>query len=405
MSLRKLSGTMATLLKKTFYQLAQLGTLGLLLATAGCADFGYYLQSVQGHLGVMGAAKPVEDWMADQAVPQPLKDRLALAQRIRRFAVTDLALPDNASYTRYVDLQRRAVVWNVVAAPPLSLTLKTWCFPVAGCVGYRGYFDEAAAKALAEDLKTQGLEVYVYGVPAYSTLGWLNWMGGDPLLNTFINYPEAELARLIFHELAHQVAYAKDDTTFNESFATAVERLGGARWLAANADALAREGFDQNTRRRAEFRSLVLKLRKNLDAVYQDLQIGNAEKMASKTQALQNFRSNYQNLRGQWRGRWEGAANTALTATQISARFNTQVAWYDQWVANANNASLGAQAAYDDWVPALEVLFQNQQQTSKTPWPAFYDAVRKLADMPKAERQMALERMTPMPGNTDKTGD
>ena len=402
--MRKLSYFMTVQLLKLMRWLTRLAVLGLTPALTGCAEFGYYLQSVQGHLSVVGAARPVGDWMADEATPQAFKERLALAQRIRRFAVTELALPDNASYTRYADLQRRAVVWNVVAAPPLSLTLKTWCFPVAGCVGYRGYFDEAAAKALAEELTTAGLEVYVYGVPAYSTLGWLNWIGGDPLLNTFINYPQGELARLIFHELAHQVAYAKDDTTFNESFATAVERLGGARWLAANADTRAREGFDQNTRWRVEFRSLVLTLRKNLDAIYQDLSLGNAEKMASKAQALQNFRNAYLDRRGQWRSRWEGAASTALTAAQISVGFHTQVAWYDQWVANVNNASLGAQAAYDDWVPALEALFQNQQ-ASKMPWPAFYDAVRKLADMPKAERKMALERLVPVPSITGKTGD
>ena len=407
-SLRKLPTSMATELNKTFYRLARLVATGLLLATAGCADLGYYLQSVQGHLGVVRAARPVADWQADEASPQELKDRLALAQRIRRFAVTELALPDNASYTRYADLQRRAVVWNVVAAPPLSLTLKTWCFAVVGCVVYRGYYEEASARALAEQLKSEGQEVYVYGVPAYSTLGWLNWLGGDPLLNTFIHYPEAELARLIFHELAHQVAYAKDDTTFNESFATAVERLGGARWLAANAEPQAREGFDQNTQRRAEFRNLVLNLRKNLEAVYQDPKIGNAQKQTDKTQALQNFRNNYQNLRGQWLGRAELTAKTAgtqpETQSQFTTQFNHQVGRYDQWVANVNNASLGAQAAYDDWVPALEVLFKNQQ-ASKTPWPAFYDAVRKLAELPKSDRKTALERIASTAGKTAKAGD
>ena len=406
-SLRKLPTSMATALNKTFYRLAQLVATGLLLATAGCADLGYYLQSVQGHLSVVGAARPVADWQTDETIPQGLKDRLAMAQRIRRFAVTELALPDNASYTRYADLQRRAVVWNVVAAPPLSLTLKTWCFAVVGCVGYRGYYEEASAKALAEQLKSDGQEVYVYGVPAYSTLGWLNWLGGDPLLNTFIYYPEAELARLIFHELAHQVAYAKDDTTFNESFATAVERLGGARWLAIRAEPQAREGFDQNTLRRTEFRNLVLNLRKNLDAVYQNPQTGEAEKLAGKTMAVQNFRNSYQELRGLWFGHWDRTATTAGAQSQgqFNVQFNNQVAGYDQWVANANNASLGAQAAYGDWVAAFEALFHNQQQTSKTPWPAFYDAVRKLADMTAADRKAALENLAPKAGNTARNGD
>jgi predicted aminopeptidase len=201
---------------------------GALLTLAGCADTRYYWQSVSGHVALMQAARPVDDWLRDPQTPPALRERLALSQRIRSFAVTELALPDNASYRRFADLQRRAVVWNVVAAPEYSLTLQTWCFPVLGCVGYRGYFSEAEARAQAAQLQAQGLEVTVYGVPAYSTLGWMNWAGGDPLLNTFIHYPEGELARIVFHELAHQVLYVPDDTTFNESFATAVEQLGGS---------------------------------------------------------------------------------------------------------------------------------------------------------------------------------
>ncbi len=179
---------------------------GLLLAAAlmsGCAQLGYYWQSARGHLELMSAARPVDRWLSDPATPPALRERLALAQRMRDFSVTELKLPDNASYKRYADLGRRAVVWNVVATPEFSLELKTWCFPVAGCVGYRGYFSEADARAQAQALREQGWETGVYGVPAYSTLGWSNWLGGDPLLNTFIAYPEGELARLLFHELAH----------------------------------------------------------------------------------------------------------------------------------------------------------------------------------------------------------
>ncbi len=195
---------------------------------SGCAELGYYWQSVDGQISLMAAARPVDDWLADSRTPAALKARLELARRIRRFAVTELDEPDNASYHRYADLHRSAVVWNLVAAPPYSLTLRTWCFPIAGCVGYRGYFQEAAAQREAARLRAQGLEVSVYGVPAYSTLGWLNWAGGDPLLSTFIDYPEGELARIIFRELAHQVLYVSGDTVFNESYATAVERLGSA---------------------------------------------------------------------------------------------------------------------------------------------------------------------------------
>ena len=157
-----------------------------------------------------------------------LAERLKRAREIRAFASQELALPDNASYTRYTDVGRPFVVWNVFAAPALSLTPRQWCFPVAGCVSYRGYFNEAEARAEAARLAAEGDDVYIGGVPAYSTLGWFD----DPVLSSFIRYPDTALARLVFHELAHQVVYAKDDTEFNESFATAVEEAGVARWIA-----------------------------------------------------------------------------------------------------------------------------------------------------------------------------
>ena len=239
---------------------------------SGCAATdagpGYYWQSVTGHLKLMQAARPVQDWLDDPTTPPALQHKLRLTQRIRAFAVTELGLPDNASYRRYADLQRRAAVYNVVAAPALSLRLHQWCFPVAGCVGYRGYFDEADAKTFAAGLSGH-LDVAVYPVPAYSTLGWMNWAGGDPLLNTFIGYPEGELARLLFHELAHQVVYASGDTVFNESFATAVERLGGARWLAQSDDA-ARRAYAEFDGRRQAFRALTRATRERLQTLYED---------------------------------------------------------------------------------------------------------------------------------------
>ena len=352
----------------------------LLVSLTGCADTRYYWQSVSGHLQMLKAAKPVEQWLADAQTPAPLKDRLALAQRIRQFAVSDLALPDNASYHRYADLQRRSVVWNVVAAPELSLTLKKWCFPVAGCVGYRGYFSEADARAEAEQLMAEGLEVSVYGVPAYSTLGWMNWAGGDPLLNTFINYPEGELARMIFHELAHQVLYVKDDTMFNESFATAVERIGSKRWLAAQASPTARGDYAAFDARRQQFRALALATRNKLQRIYEPNQASALDRyaqLAMKNVAIREFRDEYARLKSGWGG-YSG---------------------YDNWVANANNAAFGAQAAYDELVPGFEALFQRQggkpgDQPGVSPeqqWQRFYDEVKRLADLPPAKRAAALK--------------
>ena len=344
--------------------------LGLVLLS-GCSTVGYYWQSVSGHMQMLNAARPVADVLADPQTPQALKSRLELSQRIRSFAATELKLPDNASYQRYADLSRGAVVWNVVAAPEFSLTLKTWCFPVAGCIGYRGYFNEADARAEAAQLHRQGWEVSVYGVPAYSTLGKLGWLGNfgaDPLLNTFISYPEGELARLMIHELAHQVVYAADDTMFNESFATAVERLGGQRWLAAHASQAAKNDYAALDARRQQFRALTAATRRDLTHIYlsntaPDQQIH--AQAAPKNRAMQKFKSDYAQLKRSWGG----------------------FSGYDGWVARANNASFGAQAAYDELVPGFEALFEREGQD----WHRFYDAVRRLAELPKNERHQALK--------------
>ena len=350
---------------------ARAAAAGLLVASlSGCADLGYYWQSASGHLALMNAARPVDDWLQDDATPAPLKSQLALARRMRRFAVDALGLPDNPSYRRYADLHRSAAVWNVVAAPAFSLELKTWCFALAGCVGYRGYFQEADAQAEATDLAAQGLETSVYGVPAYSTLGWLNWAGGDPLLNTFIAYPEGELARLLFHELAHQVVYAPGDTVFNESFATAVERLGVARWLDAQTGPggeAARRAYAQFDRKRQQFRALTRATRLELAGIYASNQAqaqAGPSQLALKMRAMQHFRDDYARLRASWGG----------------------YAGYDPWVARANNAAFGAQAAYDALVPGFEALFEREGRD----WHRFYAAVRRLAGQPQAERHAAL---------------
>lgn len=346
------------------------GWVATVLLLSGCGNLGYYWQSAAGHLKVMSAARPVDDWLTDTQTPEQLKARLALSQRIRSFAVSELKLPDNASYHRYADLQRSAVVWNVVAAPGYSLELKQWCFSIVGCVTYRGYFDEGQARAEAADLAGQGLESSVYPVPAYSTLGWMNWAGGDPLLNTFIHYPEGELARLVFHELSHQVAYARDDTMFNESFATAVERLGGARWLGTHGSEAARLEYMQFNERRQRFRALARQTRKRLEQIY--LQTSDGQREVQKQQALREFRESYARLRDGW-----GAG---------ASRYRG----YDLWVERANNASFAAQAAYDELVPAFEGLFERQGRD----WQRFYDEVKRLAAMPRSERRAFLGLQT-----------
>jgi predicted aminopeptidase len=249
-----------------------------------------------------------------------------------------------------------------VAAPPYSLTLKSWCFPVAGCVGYRGYYSEDAAKAEAEAQRALDLEVAVYPVPAYSTLGWMNWAGGDPLLSTFIGYPEGELARIVFHELAHQVLYVPGDTVFNESYATAVERIGGGMWLQREAGETARREYAQFDGQRQEFRALALNTRRALTQVYESPEAKAKDwpaVEAMKKAAMADFRARYAELKKGWPGPRQGA--------------------YDGWVARANNAAFGAQGAYDDLVPAFEALFAHEGRD----WPRFYTEVtahRRAAD-------------------------
>jgi predicted aminopeptidase len=351
------------------------GLLGVVLLagatvclTSGCSTIGYLAQSVGGHLSLLRAARPVPEWLTDASTPAPMRERLALSQRMRDFAVHELKLPDNRSYRGYADLQRPAAVWNVIAAPELSLQLKTWCFPVVGCVGYRGYFDQAAAQAYAKELQTQGLEVMVYGVPAYSTLGWSEWLGGDPLLNTFIRFPEGELARMIFHELAHQVAYASGDTMFNESFATAVERLGADRWLSTHASPEARMEYTRFDARRAQFRALTAKFRAAMDGLYRGA--GTDEvKRTRKAELMASMRDEYSRLKME---EWDGFAG------------------YDGWFANANNASFGVLAAYNELVPSFVKLYERQDGDFER----FYAEVRRLAALPKDQRRAQLAAAT-----------
>lgn len=347
---------------------------GLLVATAalvsGCADMGYLLQSVKGHVAVMQAARPVDQWLTEDSTPPALKQRLQLAQNLRRYAMGTLKLPDNASYTRYAALNRRAVVWNVVAAPTDSLQPRHWCFPVTGCISYRGYYDEQEAQQFASSLRQEGWEVSVYPVPAYSTLGWTNWLGGDPLLSTFIHHPEGELARMIFHELAHQVLYVQDDTAFNESFATAVERLGSAAWLADPAHAAAQLEYARHDARRRAFRALTTQTRSKLQTIYDNAKAharSTPERDALKSAAYAEFRVAYAQLKAGGKG----------------------YDHYDAWVANANNASFAALAAYDVWVDAFEALFTRCQGD----WAAFYRAARDLADLPPGARTAQLQAL------------
>lgn len=342
-----------------------------LLAASGCSSLdgpGYYWQSAMGHLDVMRRARPLEEVIADPATSDALRARLRRAQEIRAFASRELGLPDNRSYTAYASLGRPFVLWNVFATPELSLQLKSWCYPVLGCASYRGYFAQADAQAHADALRAAGHDVNVAPVPAYSTLGWTNWLGGDPLLSTFIHWSEPELARLIFHELAHQVVYVSGDTVFNESFATAVERAGLRRWIEAAGRPELSAAVAQADARRADFLALLLAHRQALAAVYA-ASTSDDEKRVRKRAVFEELQGAYRQLRTD---RWGGFSG-------YDRFFNREL----------NGAHLAAVAAYNDLVPAFEALLAQQRGDLR----AFFVQVQQLARLPEAERRAALARI------------
>ncbi len=331
----------------------------IFLLLQGCTAAGYYWQGIRGQLDLLERAKPIPAVLASSEDPA-LKRKLERVLAIREYASRELALPDNASYRSYSDLGRRFVLWNVFATPELSLEPRQWCFPVVGCVNYRGYFDEAAARAEASALGATGDDVYVGGVPAYSTLGYFN----DPMVSTFVRYPDTEVARLIFHELAHQVAYAKDDTVFNESFAVAVEEEGVRRWLAAQNDPALAAQFNTSQRYRNGFRTLVAHVRGELVTLYAS-SASAAEKRAGKAAAFASMRAAYEALKREWGG--------------FSA--------YDGWFAQGpNNANLAAVGLYSQKVPEFHAVLAAEGGDLRR----FYARVKAMAALSKAERDSAL---------------
>ena len=333
------------------------------LALTGCATVEYYAQSVTGHLGLMFRARPIETMIAAPDTEPRLTARLRTALDIRDFASGVLALPANASYRRYVDLDRSYVVWTVVAAPEFSLAPRHWCFPVVGCLSYRGYFSESAAEEYAETLKSEGWDATVAGVRAYSTLGWFD----DPLLSSMVDLPEYFLAGIVFHELAHQRLYVPGDTEFNESFAVVVERAGIARWIAAAGRADLNERYRIATERNAAFLDLVRGTRHDLEVVYASSR-SDVEKRAAKAERIERMRVQYAALRTAW----------------------TNGPAYDFWFERGvNNAAIALVSTYDRWVPALEALLAQFGGGLE----AFYRASDALAALSPDERRTRLDAL------------
>jgi predicted aminopeptidase len=329
---------------------------------AGCETLSYYLQAADGQLTMLARARSVESMVADPATPAALRDRLQVAASIRSFASQDLKLPDNASYRRYTELSRPYAVWNVVAAPEFSLEPVHSCFPITGCVPYRGYFAEDDARRYGEALRAAGNDVFVYGVPAYSTLGWFD----DPLLSTFIRYPDTELARLVFHELAHQVLYVKGDATFNESFAVAVEREGVKRWLAATGRDSQLDAFLKARERAEQFTALIRDGRERLKQVYASGLAADAMRERKRAE-FARLEARYAELKTSWGG----------------------FAGYDRFFAEGlSNALLASFQTYSGLVPAFERMLAAQSGDLAR----FYAEVSALAKLDSESRNEALER-------------
>jgi predicted aminopeptidase len=333
----------------------------LILLLGGCSSVSYYSQLAGGQLELLRARQPVAQVIADPARDPRLRERLAHAQQARDFASSHLRLPDNRSYRLYADLGRPYVVWNVFATGEFSLEPVTHCFPIAGCVAYRGYYSVGAARGEAALQRQAGKDVYLSGVEAYSTLGWFD----DPILSSMLNWGSERLATLIFHELAHQRFYVQDDTAFNESYASFVEQEGTRQWRAARG--LAPESVSQSTRR-DQFIRLVLDTRERLQTLYR--QPLNHDVMRTRKAAeFERLRLEYRQLRdGQWAGdkRFDGWINSPM-----------------------NNAKLLPFGLYDQWVPAFDALFRQVNGD----WAAFYKAVEKLGEQPEESRKKALTEL------------
>ena len=333
----------------------------VLAGLVACETLSYYGQAARGQLAILWNRERIGDLLADEDLPVELRQKLANVLEIRDFAIEELVLPAGNSYLSYVELDRPHVVWNVFAAPEFSVEPVSWCYPIAGCVSYRGYFTEAQALSFAERLQQQGYDVYTGGVDAYSTLGWFD----DPLLSTVINRQDYQLASLIFHELAHQLVYIPGDTTFNESFATAVEQEGLRRWLDQQGDIASLERAHQESLRRQHFVELVIDYRGRFESLYEQ-ELSAAEKRDLKADLQVALRQAYQDLKQSWGG----------------------VGAYDGWFASPlNNAQLSTVSAYNELVPAFERLLQKQEGDLQS----FYARVGELAEMSEEARNRILQ--------------
>ena len=358
--------------------LAALALAAAVTALSGCRTLTFYGQAFKGQYELLAHAQPIQKLLADPQTPDRLKERLRLLLDLRVFAQQKLKLPVDGHYQRYVDVHRPFVVWNVEAAPEFSLQPKTWWYPLVGSLEYRGYFSERGAGNYGNWLGKNGYDVYLGGAQAYSTLGWFK----DPALNTFIFEPDADLAEVIFHELAHQRVFARGDTDFNEAFATTVGQEGARRWLRAQEATAESEVYRAELRRTAQFARLIMATRAQLATLYGDernewgkltttshkRRVPRQQLRLEKRRVLDHLQRAYSGLKAQWGGDTE----------------------YDGWFSRPiNNAKLNSVAAYYDLVPGFQQLLEiNDGDLEK-----FYQAAERLSKMPQKQRRQSLRRL------------
>ena len=343
------------------YIILQLVTILLLTS---CSKISYYQQSIVGHLKVLSDKQPIYKLIQSQNISKEDKNTFKLLLKIKQFSVSQLALPKNDSYLDYADIKRKYILWNVIAAPKFNINLKKWCFYFAGCVSYRGYFNQQEAMTYSEQLTKQGYDTRVYGVNAYSTLGWFN----DPFLSTMIRWKEERIAGVIFHELAHQLIYVKNDSTFNESFAMTVQQEGVKRWLKAQNKSQEYENMIIKHQQRQQLNNLVSQTREELNQLYKS-KVSNNEKQQGKQQMIENLIKQYQQLKETW-----------VFKNQYNFLFSMPI----------NNAWLGSFTTYWAYIPAFQKLLQQNNNDLVL----FYQEAKKIAEMLPPERQKKLNELS-----------
>ena len=330
----------------------------LFAVVQGCSTLAYYAQSIAGQLDISTRQRPIGEVLRQSDLPRHTRQQLEKVRLIRDFASRELGLPDNDSYREYADLEREYVVWNVFAAPELSLKPREWCFLFVGCLDYRGYFEREDALQLAGDLQQQGFDVFTGGVAAYSTLGWFD----DPVLNTMLQWNEARLAGVIFHELAHQRLYVRDDTKFNEAFAETVAVAGVGRWLEEHGTPAMRRDYETAREQEEAFLSLVFRYRSRLMALYRS-GLTDDQKRREKARLLAAMAAEYRSTAG-------GPGQQR----------------YDHWFEQANNASLLAVITYRDYLPGFMALLTHTGGDLVE----FYRLAEELGQCPAAARKQIL---------------